>query len=77
MDLNELPVEDVLERLIRASHMYKTKTTMAKADPNSKCNIQNFLYNIDYSQKWDHKNSSFDTMTTFSLLDWKISDKII
>jgi hypothetical protein len=39
LDLNELPVEDVLERLIRASHMYKTKTMMAKADPSSKSNI--------------------------------------
>ena len=75
-----LKCTEITERLIRRNQAYKVNLAHAKFythDKNKKYNLLENIFSIDYLQPWDDVLARFDTEVTFTLLNWRIIDKLV
>ena len=72
-----LKASDVLERLMRINHNYKTSLQHALNTKNANFHLLEMINKIDYGQSWGDYNSSFDIEQSFTLHDWRIMEQMI
>ena len=76
LDPKVLKESNTFERLIRCNNRYKTRLTHAKNFRQADFKLLAQIFTVDYSQPWT-KATHFDSERTFTLLDWRIADKIL
>ena len=73
-DKVQLKNDNVLERLIRRNQAYKTALSHAINTKNTSFQLLHQINKIDFKQRWNDQNSSFDVELSFTWLDWRIMD---